>query len=686
MDRDKSISRTAEVLCSKCQSALDNEFKIKPGVFRSDSFDHHNTFPEVLAAVKLGCFICERMFSLASVKHQTRPHTVGTDDARFGTYAWTKLDHQPYCLEINWCWERTTTAVTSSLYEFAFFPAEDAKVLSLSSHLGPSTSSPTTTDTVKKWIADCERNHPKCGAAQGDFDFMPTRVLDIGNQGSDKLRLIHSNTGDMPIGSRNYIALSYVWGDSIPFKLTTSTIEKLKEGVPISELPQTFKDCVALARQLSIRYIWIDSLCIIQDSADDWEVESLNMRAIYSNSYCTVAAAASTNADGGLFRDRSIDDLRYGTAPSAWFQKVQNTTGQLNFLERSTWNQQLKRCPIFNRGWCVQERLLPHRVLYFTDHQVLWQCDSKLSCEAFPDVMPDLYGSHWYVPESGNVPKTSLGYSPPTKGILDEQLARWWHRIMEDYSDCMLSYPSDKLIAIAGIAELFQKLTGDQFVAGLWKSSILETLTWRLAHTSRGIAKRPASYRAPTWSWASLNEAVTPLLIAGRNGSLGLDTLTYRATVLDLHIENKDHNPLSEILCASITLRAPAVRHKCDKLDPFPELMRINAMYHSCQTFKCVLQFDTQEDFDVTSDEIVLLPIRTMATKMWTPVAYFKNASLQGLVLRPIVGRPGEYTRVGRLEGFGESEEGGMEHFGYKLERDEWVLDEKAELETFKIL
>lgn len=105
----------------------------------------------------------------------------------------------------------------------------------------------------------------------------------------------------------SYICLSHCWGDFQPIRTTTTNIEDHKKSIPWQFLPQTFQDAIDLTRFLSIRYLWIDSLCIIQDDRDDWAKESAAMASVYGNSYLTISATAAANCSKGLY---ASSDLR----------------------------------------------------------------------------------------------------------------------------------------------------------------------------------------------------------------------------------------------------------------------------------------------------------------------------------------------------------------------------------------
>ncbi|KAK3338708.1 heterokaryon incompatibility protein-domain-containing protein, partial [Neurospora tetraspora] len=173
---------------------------------------------------------------------------------------------------------------------------------------------PETAAQLRFWLWKCVNDHPKCRMALSGKRFgmhshtssldqtkLPSRILDVGSADSSVVRLVKTTT-ETPSGS--YVALSHCWGppDKQPLKTTCDTLEDyIRHGIPLACLPQTFADAVWVTRVLGIRYLWIDSLCIIQDSLSDWEVESQKMGPIYEGATLTLGAAYARDSSEGLF-------------------------------------------------------------------------------------------------------------------------------------------------------------------------------------------------------------------------------------------------------------------------------------------------------------------------------------------------------------------------------------------------
>jgi hypothetical protein len=199
---------------------------------------------------------------------------------------------------------------------------------------------------ARLWMNECLAAHQQCIATSSTYPQLPNRILEIGESGSLVLR--ESKGQNAP-----YMTLSYCWGNTARYLTTKSNLNEHLQAVPIKSLPLTFQHFIAVCRFLGCRYIWIDALCIIQDSPQDVERELANVGDIYRNSILTITAAGGFNANSGLFASRdprcnrpceiaaSIDDGR----------KVSVLSGYL--VAGITLYQPSE--PIYDRGWVYQE-------------------------------------------------------------------------------------------------------------------------------------------------------------------------------------------------------------------------------------------------------------------------------------------------------------------------------------------
>ena len=275
-------------------------------------------------------------------------------------------------------------------------------------------------------------------------------------------------------------------------RLLKTNLFTFKREIPLEGLPLTFQHTVILARKLLVRYIWIDSLCIIQDSLDDWQRESSKMTEVYSNSWLNIAASDSSSGDGGLFRQRSpltINPCRITAKWNEGHPHVFNISRKHNHLA------DIIRSSLNTRAWVLQERLLAKRTVHFCRRQIYWECGCSLVPEAEPGIIRSPSDIKRWIAGADD---TSV--EPDTLAVKSLKI---WSRILIDYSRTKLSVESDKLVAISGLARRISGLSNGtlgNYIAGLWEAKLVSQLCWITGDHSH----RPCQYRAPSWSWASV--------------------------------------------------------------------------------------------------------------------------------------------------------------------------------------
>jgi Heterokaryon incompatibility protein (HET) len=323
--------------------------------------------------------------------------------------------------------------------------------------------------------------------------YFPTRVIDVQTDGVSGWRL-QVSASDFNRDTR-YMTLSHRWGE-IPFlTLTRKNLHDLYTGLPLSNLPRTFQDAIAVVRRFGIRYLWIDSLCIIQDSMEDWLAESEKMKDVYINSVCNLAADWSGTKDGGCFYDRDPRSVDVTKIKIGWEDEA-----EYMIIDSHLWEDCIARAPLNTRAWALQEKLLSPRVLHFGQEQMFWECAEQLACETFPSGMPmGMKYEHLKVAYAMLKIKGSI-----MEDIADTQA--FWYEIVEMYSRCFLTKSHDKLIALSGVVRRFQQMSDDRYFAGLWEQNLACQLLWIVPDFEN--ASRCPSYRAPSWSWACLDGLV----------------------------------------------------------------------------------------------------------------------------------------------------------------------------------
>jgi len=289
---------------------------------------------------------------------------------------------------------------------------------------------------VEAWITNCVNNHPACSGKEGHF--RPTRLLDLEFPNHPQnLSLVE--TASILSNDFLYITLSHCWrkSDQRPAITTHSNLTVRYSCILYEEMPLTFRDAISITRRLGIRFLWILSLCIIQDSQEDWEKESGTMADIYTNSFCTIAASSSPDSHGGC---------RIAGQESAMTQEIQHFDLEIG-LQRIRfnkgpsirWDIEYDSGPLRLRAWALQEREFSHRIVHFAQNVLLWECRTAKACSNLPWEEFQLTDPSYY---SDKVRNRHLSES-----------TNWWIAI-QDYTQRYLTFDTDKLPAISGLAHL----------------------------------------------------------------------------------------------------------------------------------------------------------------------------------------------------------------------------------------
>ncbi|KFA81826.1 hypothetical protein S40288_09572 [Stachybotrys chartarum IBT 40288] len=411
------------------------------------------------------------------------------------------------------------------------------------------------------WFKACDA-HANCTNREA---VLPTRVVDIGVPGPQTtVRLLEPDEGT----KGRYTALSYCWGAaSEPYVTSRVVLASRKAGFDVAEMPRTFQDAVAMTRMLGVRYIWIDSLCICQDDMQDWERESARMAAVYSNAYLTIAATGSSDTSGGLFFDRparkyfrtefdnSSGESGDTTKPIVLVSPLLTTKEALREHSLSMNDE-----PLSKRGWAFQERVLSQRVLHFASDQISLEChegtvfEDGLRLPQRFDCAHQASGSDLKLStvqngddndEDDDAGSGSLINATERRRRRDEILAQW-HALLRKYGTRELTFAADKFPALSGIAKAYADLLGDEYVAGIWRGSMIEDLCWQ----GLGTRRYEGDYRAPSWSWAAIDGMP----------ATGFFYKHYDvATVVDYRVEIDGDNPYGRVKNAWIKLEAALV-------------------------------------------------------------------------------------------------------------------------------
>jgi hypothetical protein len=424
--------------------------------------------------------------------------------------------------------------------------------------------------------------------------------------------------------------------------LQRGNLEQFTESIALCGLSKTFQDAVQTAQRLGLQYIWIGSLCIIQDDNDDWQRESSTMSKVYAGSTLNIAAAAAEDGRIVCFfqrNQRTIQRIRpcVVQVPSQGAQDAMYA-----FQNPFHWLKEVDQSPLAKRAWVLQERFLAPRTLYFGASHVYWECSRLVACESFPFGMENtVAGNQSFTFNAARANCFEDREDQEQDETYWNELSAFWHTIVRSYSRARLTKEGDKLVAISGIARFCQSRTGDQYVAGLWKNHLHAHLLWSIkrwvepsgvsavttAKENIAAVTTAKKYIAPSWSWASANRAVKFHGLEGRS----------MISVLDIHLEPLGHDPLGQLKAASLRIQCSLLRA------PVLPLTRGTDDFHSVISVVHDYRFKFDADLPDNMNHVYMMMVEHSTR-------YSYQRTLRGLLISATGNQQGQYRRVGYFE------------------------------------
>lgn len=335
--------------------------------------------------------------------------------------------------------------------------------------------------------------------------------------------------------------MSHRWSPQPSLLLSKDTMDELRQGFNAARLPAVIRDATSVCKRLGVRYLWVDTLCILQDDEDltDWKRESSFMGKVYENSLLNLSALAAADTEHPLFAERNpraVNELRVNTSLKLDVLELGNAVNEYQLVDNDFWHANINRTPLNKRAWVMQERLLAVRVLHFGHHQLLWECAALKAAETYPNGLPahvetslslirinQQYDLDFrQIAGEGALQKLlqnknniwNAGFSNDSERIYSLAYDIWNYDVVCAYSHCKATKGSDKLVAISGLAKKMASILDDQYVVGMWRRRLPWHLMWRCDQVSEAECPGPrrpkASYRAPSFSWASVDTIVKP--------------------------------------------------------------------------------------------------------------------------------------------------------------------------------
>lgn len=351
---------------------------------------------------------------------------------------------------------------------------------------------------------------------------------------------VHISLLDTPAIDVPYAALTYRWGTAEPSWCTTSAnISTRHERIIFHTLPLTLQQAIRTTALLGLRFLWIDSICIVQDDVEEWNRESLLMASIYQTALVTLAADSSEDSHAGLY-NKPEESYSLVSRDRGFEIKNELSSGEKSHIflfwglkSRMDWattqrdiGDLVSHSKLRDRGWCLQERILSSRVLHFASDQLYWQCHHGVN------ESEDQYDGIGHRDTIRKMALRMKSLALPNCISDEAELERgqqhlmdyWYQQVVLEYSHRTLTLVKDKLIAISGISKAIAAMYPNPtrtlapteynpdadatfYIAGHFRAEILKSLCW--SRDGPGHKAIGDAYRAPSWSWASQDSAVS---------------------------------------------------------------------------------------------------------------------------------------------------------------------------------
>jgi hypothetical protein len=346
-------------------------------------------------------------------------------------------------------------------------------------------------DQVRSWVSEC-KGHSACSTPRTVL--LPKRIIEITSDPTvaPKICLSDGKTGE-------YVVLSHCSGD-VKFPAITN----FPATLDVEVLPKTLADAISITRRLGYQYLWAAPFCIIQENKCDWDEESSKFASIYGQAALMLSATVAEDSNSGILHQRHV---LY--SPALGTNK--NRYLRLHLLR---WKWDIECSFLARRAWAGIERMLAPRIIHFTKRQMIWECAAGVQFEA-SGIIDKRHGSgqvrQCYRKQvmQPYIEKALLDHPVEVEAVGSEaemlrEVARFeaWHNCVDEFSGRDLSVSSDKLPAMTPIAKIIDDGNMGDYLAGVWSKTIAFGLAWGRSYA---LLKPSPTYRAPSWSWASVD-------------------------------------------------------------------------------------------------------------------------------------------------------------------------------------
>lgn len=513
--KDRIAKKSAEVLCTFCATLQIGKYEEDGDYYKSDRLHVERPLGDLYESVQKGCLGCQ-FFSQMLPLRLRWPLRKDLGDAEnlkltlkqdgYGM-AQLQMSNTRFVTQLDVC--RVTYTCAETFFrtrELVFRDDQDlaesdqwldnyGSIARVPRGISSSILTKEMRHMVSAWLGNCS-GHDVCRAPTPQP--LPTRIIDVCDP--DQPRLIESKGA-----KAEYLTLSHCWGTAEGmYKTTKGNIQEHLSAIPLKSLPPNLKDAIAITAHLGYRYLWIDSLCVIQHDREDWKREAVLMGPYYKRCSFMISASAGGDSTQGLIRDRTaIHSPPFGTVSPVVLRSTLSSDGDLD------------RLPISARAWTMQERFMAPRVLHFLHNEIVMECGydtysegclkdtsrtqsslSKRRLQAILEAELDLESSRKHWPDT-----------PDWAPYRTEHRLRSWYDLVTNFSARSITYASDRMPALAGLAREFAHPALGNYLAGIWSEDVSQGLCWQVDSPEATTALAVAEYLAPSWSWLSVNTA-----------------------------------------------------------------------------------------------------------------------------------------------------------------------------------
>ena len=607
LERKPSANSTTYIkndLCMYCAVAFDNFSEVEEYFSNWDvdiSLPYFDCLGDIRSSANKGCALCRKFIALITFQS---PEIAKDESTKLEPilylrrYPGTEIDKKLLYMsivvgkegrrDVRACQHVNTNLSNSIVQADKISPSVDTSS-SRQLRLGCLDNS---TELAREWLSRCRKTHETCSQKQDSK--LPSRLIKIEAQES-YLHLVESTD------TMEYVTLSHCWGSHQPLRLLKANLSEFTCEIPRAKLCKTFIDAITITKTLGYSYLWIDSLCIIQDDDDNWSRVAVQMAQVYGAASLNLAASAASNGDTGCLFER---DVTY-TDPVFLRVSAGDKVITWSLFPETLLDDNISDSPLASRAWCLQERLLARRTLFFTRSQLFWECEQALLCETFPD--------------------ESLGFVHEVwrRGFTKSSLQAYWNELVYVYSTSRLSHSQDRPMAIAGLARRFAQQTGGEYIAGMWKETLLRDLCWETI--DRGSKRRTSigvgSF--PSWSWLIFDD---PIYMPPNTD------ITYFAKLSHIDVVYATGDHYGNIASGKLTLDVREVS-SCTPRSTLPQ--KIFGLQTSSR-----LWLKNPEEW-TESDTVYTVPI------FGTEISGVRPSGVRSLLLMRNVYKPGHYSRIG---------------------------------------